>query len=82
MESNIYVKTGLPIDKFNKKLHGPTDFRTFIGKITDPVQNLQLQLKKLYLMKESKIIPENVIISCYLYDEKEGKIEPIKFESS
>ena len=81
MESNIYVKTGMPIEKFTEKIHNSSDFRTFIRSIKDPIQNLQLQLKKLYLMKESGVIPDNVIITCYLYDEKEGKIDQIKFNT-
>jgi len=80
MEMNIYIKTGLSIEKFNEKLHGSSTFRSFIGSFKDPVQNIQLQLKKIHLMKESKVIPENVIILGYIYDEKEGTIEEIKFE--
>ncbi|NHI91216.1 MAG: hypothetical protein EAX96_01850 [Candidatus Lokiarchaeota archaeon] len=78
--NNIYVKTGLSIEKFNEKLHNTISFREFIGGFNDPIQNIQLQLKRLYLMQQSKVIPDNVMIQGYLYNEKDGSIKHVEFE--
>ncbi|MHA1799271.1 MAG: carbonic anhydrase [Candidatus Helarchaeota archaeon] len=81
LEMNIYVKTGLHINEFTKKLHKDLTFRAFLGGFRNPLENMRYQLKKLKLMKESSVIPENVIIEAFIYNEKKGLLEDFQFSS-
>ena len=78
--ANIYVKSGLRIEDFKKKIGISSKLRDFLRVTPNVKENMNRQLKALHLMQASGVIPENVEIRGYMYDEKKGIIEECMYQ--